>query len=116
MNQAVLTVSLPAGTSLPGGAVFPMSSVVDFPLWLPQGTSIDYSVTDVTRIKASRGCARTGEWYSRGSPDMDADYDAETGQSRKEEKCARTCVPHTIEMHSTFRVIVETWSHLTRHS
>lgn len=29
--------SLPTGTSLPGGAVLPMSSVADFPMVLPQG-------------------------------------------------------------------------------
>lgn len=30
-------VFLPSGTSLPGGAVLPMSSVADFPMVLPQG-------------------------------------------------------------------------------
>ncbi|RXK36591.1 hypothetical protein M231_06132 [Tremella mesenterica] len=33
-------VFLPAGTSLPGGAVLPMSSVADFPMILPQGTKL----------------------------------------------------------------------------
>lgn len=31
--------SLPSGTSLPGGAVLPMSSVADFPMCMPQGKS-----------------------------------------------------------------------------
>ncbi|KAK8865928.1 hypothetical protein IAR55_001077 [Kwoniella newhampshirensis] len=31
---------LPAGTSLPGGAVLPMSSVADFPMVLPLGTKL----------------------------------------------------------------------------
>ncbi|WWD17884.1 hypothetical protein CI109_102328 [Kwoniella shandongensis] len=31
---------LPAGTSLPGGAVLPMSSVADFPMVLPMGTKL----------------------------------------------------------------------------
>ncbi|WVQ85611.1 hypothetical protein IAT38_007777 [Cryptococcus sp. DSM 104549] len=33
-------VFLPAGTSLPGGAVLPMSSVADFPMVLPMGTKL----------------------------------------------------------------------------
>jgi hypothetical protein len=34
-----LAHSLPTGTILPGGAVFTMSSVLDFPTWLPPGKS-----------------------------------------------------------------------------
>ncbi|ORY32302.1 hypothetical protein BCR39DRAFT_568999 [Naematelia encephala] len=33
-------VFLPTGTSLPGGAVLPMSSIADFPMVLPQGTKM----------------------------------------------------------------------------
>ncbi|ORX35957.1 hypothetical protein BD324DRAFT_514141 [Kockovaella imperatae] len=33
-------VFLPTGTSLPGGAVLPMSSVCDFPMVLPEGTKM----------------------------------------------------------------------------
>ena len=38
-DGSLTAFSLPTGTSLPGGAVLPMSSVADFPMNLPQGWS-----------------------------------------------------------------------------
>ncbi|WWC58725.1 uncharacterized protein I303_101269 [Kwoniella dejecticola CBS 10117] len=49
---------LPAGTSLPGGAVLPMSSVADFPMVLPMGTKLPGGVmVPIVMQKVEKGSA-----------------------------------------------------------
>lgn len=94
-------VFLPSGTSLPGGAVLPMSSVADFPMVLPQGkrTRGDGTLIGFQGSKLPGGVmvpVSRQHWhlvsnqqaYLTAWPDRDAEED----QSGDHQDCPRTSV------------------------